>query len=101
MAYRRCQANFLCPYRNGRALRPAGSRQTALREDSTICLEDSTARELYQGTARERAVRTCCDAYGCGDYAAEGRGGFWPAFAHPRWLSCDELYCRSRRGPWR
>jgi hypothetical protein len=34
----------------------------------------------------------CCDTVGCADYKAEHRNPFWPKFAHPQWLDCDELY---------
>lgn len=40
-----------------------------------------------------RQRERCTDPNGCtGLYPAECRDGFWPAFAHPRWLCCADLY---------
>lgn len=45
---------------------------------------------------------TCCDNLcGCREFNLLHRSPFWPAFAHPRWLSCQQLYtyrpqCRCR-----
>lgn len=37
--------------------------------------------------------RPCTDENGCTAlYPAECRDGFWPDFAHPRWLCCRDLY---------
>ncbi len=35
----------------------------------------------------------CCDCSGCKEYPTKCRNKFWPSFAHPRWLCCDDLYC--------
>jgi hypothetical protein len=32
-------------------------------------------------------------AYSCKGNPSRRRDPFWPRFAHPRWLSCKELYC--------
>lgn len=55
--------------------------------------------QLYGGTAAAAPVyTTCCDpCVGLLEYRLDGRDPFWPAFARPRWLSCDELYGRSNR----
>lgn len=37
--------------------------------------------------------RLCCDRDGgCCLYPERCRDGFWPEFAHPRWLCCKDLY---------
>ncbi|MBC8558483.1 hypothetical protein [Fumia xinanensis] len=37
--------------------------------------------------------RICCDANGCCcKYPCSCRNPFWPEFAHPRWLTCRDLY---------
>jgi len=39
----------------------------------------------------------CFDpGYTCKDYPARARDPFWPLFAHPRWLTCRELYRMKR-----
>ena len=41
-----------------------------------------------------REMRICRDQNGfCGMYPADCRNRFWPDFAHPRWLCCQDLYC--------
>ena len=46
--------------------------------------------------SRERVsenVPVCFDpGYTCEGYPLYARDPFWPTFAHPRWLSCRELY---------
>lgn len=38
--------------------------------------------------------RLCTDQNGCfASYPVECRDSFWPSFAHPRWLCCEDLYC--------
>ena len=61
------------------------------------CSLPTPARELYGIRTTVQNLRTCCDPYfGCRQYPAEARNSFWPGFAHPRWLNCDELYDRRR-----
>lgn len=41
----------------------------------------------------QRRYRSCTDENGCTAlYPGECRDGFWPDFAHPRWLCCKDLY---------
>lgn len=59
---------------------------------------ESVAEELYSGISEEIVVLPCCDSVnGCGEYNAGRRCTYWPSFAHPRWLSCQELYDRRTR----
>ena len=32
-------------------------------------------------------------SYTCPDFPTIARDPYWPNFAHPRWLSCRDLYC--------
>lgn len=53
----------------------------------------TAAEALYDPQAGLRQVDICRDPYrGSGRYPASRRDPYWPSFAHPRWLSCDELY---------
>lgn len=50
-------------------------------------------KELIKPTEPPKpGYERCCDATGCADYKAEHRNPYWPKFAHPKWLSCAELY---------
>lgn len=41
----------------------------------------------------EDRLQSCCDLNGCCClYPANCRNPFWPAFTHPRWLCCTDLY---------
>lgn len=58
----------------------------------------TVGEELYGGrNTRNVVLTTCCDpGCGCREYNIADRCPFWPTFAHPRWLSCDQLYGRRR-----
>ena len=43
--------------------------------------------------ALKEPTEICCDCSGCKEYPRKCRNKFWPSFAHPRWLCCDDLYC--------
>ena len=44
-------------------------------------------------TGSEAALERCCDANGCcGLYLKCCRNPYWPSFAHPTWLCCNQLY---------
>ncbi len=61
------------------------------------CTRRTTGEELYAGPACSVEMETCCDAYcGCREFPAAARDPFWPSFARPRWLSCEELYSQCR-----
>lgn len=58
----------------------------------------NAAAELYGPEFRDGVtMRTCCDAYtGCHQFRSSLRSSFWPSFAHPRWMSCRDLYSGGR-----
>ena len=47
-----------------------------------VCCEDNNVTRY----------RVCCDENGCCRYPCSCRNPYWPEFAHPRWLSCEDLY---------
>ncbi|MGI5967462.1 MULTISPECIES: hypothetical protein [Anaerotruncus] len=50
------------------------------------------------GCGPDRPLRLCCDQDGCcGLFPEACRNTFWPDFAHPRWLCCQDLYCAARK----
>lgn len=53
---------------------------------------NSVAEELYSGMNTDILLKTCYDGSGPSYYDARKRCVFWPSFAHPRWLTCEELY---------
>jgi len=45
--------------------------------------------------SRVSMCRGCTDPlYICDGYDPQLRDPFWPDFAHPRWLSCEQLYSK-------
>lgn len=58
----------------------------------------TVSQELYGGNRSTSPIMTsCCDPLdGCQERNIANRDTFWPTFAHPRWLSCDQLYSRNR-----
>lgn len=59
---------------------------------SAFC--NTVSSQLYGvSPTNEEVYVPCCDpCNGCKEYRLRERSTFWPAFAHPRWLRCDELY---------
>lgn len=62
----------------------------------TTPLTGVVSEELYGGAPYSPFSHVhvpCCDPLsGCQEYNLANRDRFWPTFAHPRWLSCRELY---------
>ena len=86
------------PSRNRRCRRREENRDSAERTvitDRRDCCTppNQTWDELYSGIIPEILMLPCCDTRrGCADFDAANRCGFWPSFAHPRWLDCEKLY---------
>lgn len=61
---------------------------------------DRIGRELYGAPVADEAITTTCSdpCTGRREYPIDQRNPFWPTFARPRWLTCEQLYgCRGRR----
>jgi len=56
------------------------------------CKNVFTPGEELFAKPQQLITQTCCDTQGCAVFRSDQRSSFWPAFARPRWLSCDELY---------
>ena len=55
--------------------------------------EEKNCKEGDCGCEGPGRYRLCCDPDGCCCYYPAGdRDPFWPDFAHPRWLTCRDLY---------
>lgn len=52
---------------------------------------ETIAEELYTGYENAIVVQNCCDYQGCHLVDTRRRCQYWPSFAHPRWLTCDQL----------
>lgn len=54
---------------------------------------ETVSEEIYSGSQDAVLVEGCCDRRnGCIQMEAQTRCGYWPSFAHPRWLNCGELH---------
>jgi len=60
---------------------------------SQIDLVEQTSQNNEVDAFSTRRRYLCCDCTGiCGYYREEDRDPFWPAFCHPRQLTCAQLY---------
>lgn len=70
---------------------------TVVTNPMDCCVTPETiTEELFVGTETPILVRSCCDRAinGCVEYDTRARCPYWPSFARPRWLTCDELHSR-------
>lgn len=90
------------PCTERRCQRRAGRRET-IRKTTVVTnpadcciLPETIAEEVYDGIKPSILIENCCDSRinGCAEYDTSMRCPYWPKFAHPRWLSCDELHNR-------
>jgi len=62
---------------------------------NSVCSAGCNARSCR--FVNTNSLRTCCNISGCCcNYQASCRNPYWPEFAHPTWLSCDDLYDGNR-----
>lgn len=52
-------------------------------------------QQLYSCIPSDILVDACYDNCGCSIHPRAARCPFWPNFARPRWLCCNQLYSRS------
>lgn len=57
---------------------------------------ETVTEELYAGNEEKILLLECCDPeHGYRHFNAARRCEYWPSFAHPRWLTCEEIYNKS------
>lgn len=102
---RRCAGNQQNQNRNHAARTATEARETIFQEtcgeqccdplrNPELCTQcQNNLNNGFYGRAPVRNIQTmCCDASGCSRYDVSNRNSFWPSFARPRWLNCNELY---------
>lgn len=93
MARRACRNRRVA---NKTAAVPSAAR-TVITNRMNCCIPSgSTSEEMYTEITPEILMARCCDEVtGCKEFETERRNSFWPSFAHPRWLTCRELFSPS------
>ena len=70
--------------------------QTRCFTDTRSCMGGCNGEPLAMTSplsGSEATLERCCDQNGCcGMYLRCCRNPFWPSFAHPSWLCCNQLY---------
>lgn len=107
----RCVANTnaMAAAVTSESIRRSGCAQRAVQRNNCCCKRctqqrancsgDRIGRELYGAAAAKNTVYTTCSdpCGGSREYRLDQRNTYWPTFARPRWLTCDELYGRHNR----